>query len=124
MISYFNGYVRGIFNMASSSSKLISMSYIEAYCYDKKNFNDEFSKDFKIKKFNINLTNKEYLNNYLEKEIIDNALYWIKFQLGDVLKYYVMDNLNVRNTTFYTVDDIIVLEYNKYIVCLIIGNNE
>jgi hypothetical protein len=124
MDSYLSGYVDGLVNMASSVSKKIGLSYIRGYCFKKDIFKSEFSKEFKIKKFNLESSNKEYLNIYLEDNLIDILNYWIKIRFGDVINYYTIDNLDIKNTLFYIVDDIIVLEYNDYMLCLIIGNNE
>ena len=124
MNSYLSGYIDGLVNMASSLSKKIGLSYICGYCFKKDNFHSEFSKEFRIKNFNLESSNKDYLNIYLEDNIIDILNYWIKIRLGDVINYYTIDNLNIKNTLFYIVDDIIILEYNDCMVCLIIGNNE
>jgi len=124
MDSYLSEYIDGLVNMASSFSKKIGLSYISGYCFKKDNFNNEFSNHFKIKSFNLEPSNSDYLNIYLEDNLIDAFNYWINFKLGNIINYYTIDNLKIKNTLFYIVDDIIVLEYNDYMICLIIGNNE
>ena len=119
-----SSYINGLVNMISSVSKKIGYSFIEGYCLLKDDFKEEFCNNFKIKDFKLEEVNNNYLSDYIEDDLIENLLYWLHIRIGKEIKYYTIDNLDLKNTLFYIVDDIVVIEYDKYMVCLIIGNNE
>ncbi len=119
-----SNYINGLVNMASSVSNKISCSYIIAYCFNKDCFIKEFTKQFKIKKIVLEPVDDHYLTNYLEDSLIDKLNYWLKFKIGHINSVYVINNVNLKNILFSYVEDIIVLEYDDYMLSLIIGNNE
>lgn len=133
-------YVTGLTNMASSLSKNIGLSYVEVDCFDKDNYKKEFSKYYEIKEDDVklvesNLTMKDVLLAWFGKEesnITDSLLYWIERDSGKSIKVYEYTNnlheLLSRSdgglSEFYFVEDIYFIEFDKVIMCFILGNNE
>lgn len=132
-------YLTGLTNLASSISKNIGPSYMESDCFKKENYIKEFSKyygideqDILLKKYNITL--EEFFKTYLgpNKLLLDSLIYWIEYTLGTPQNIYTANDklleLISRNnkgiSPFYTLEDIIYVEFKKYIVCFMIGNNE
>ena len=55
-------YVSGLVKMASTGSKYLGPSYVDAYCFDNKDYKKEFSSFFKIEDIkleDINISDKD-----------------------------------------------------------------
>ena len=131
-----SAYLTGITHMASAVNG--SPSFIEANCYKLKNFTEEFSKDYKIPKNKIKLTIsnknindifKNWLNN--NEKLINSMLHLIKCEIGNPVKIYeankITDFLSRCEggiSSFYFAEEVYFIEYEKYMVCFMIGNNE
>ena len=132
-------YLKGIMNIASSISKNIGLSYIDVEVYNKERFKEEFCEYHRIniKELELNQRQnelKEALKEWFldDKKIIESIIYWINNKLGKEKQIYkttnkIIDLLcsnNKGNTIFYTVEDVMFIEYEKEIIVFILGNNE
>lgn len=113
-------YLKGLIHISSSISEYIGPSYIEVYCYDKK----ELLKKYNIFPTNQSLNNK--LNEWLgDKKLVENLLYWINREIKEPYKIYELtDEINMKYTPFTFIEDSFVLETNKYMILFVLGNNE
>lgn len=138
MNSVLSSYFTGLTNMLSSVSSNIGPSFIEVKCFDLKKYKEEFAEyyeidisDVKLEKTNYDF--KEMLNNwFIEDELTYSLIYWIKLKIGEANCVYetnsklsnLLSNSEGGNTIFYIVDDIYFVEFKKYMLCFILGNNE
>ena len=129
-----NDYLTGLFHLASSLSTNMGPSYINVDIFKKRIFEKEFKKHYKViikdelVEDNINLKD---LLNYLfnDDKIEDSLLYWIYLYLDKEKKIYTLKENskvldNIKNSGFYTTEDVYFIEFNDNIVCLLLGNNE
>ena len=135
-----SSYFTGLTNLASTVAKGKTPSYIEVDCFDKNNFNEEFAKCYKIDKDKIvleeeNTTINDILSGWLnDKEVVDSLQYWIGLKIGKPLKVYknkeennleeLISGYSNSMSPFYITEEVYFVEYNDYILCLMIGNNE
>lgn len=137
----FSSYVDGLVNMASSCSEYMMPSYMRAICFKKKNYKKAFCNFYKIpeKELEIietSLTLKDFIIQSFGniKEITEGLTHWLHIEVGDSKKILtVPDSSKVLNllsgsdggiSGFYFVEDIYFIEFDKMIVCFIIGNDE
>ena len=130
---YLSGYLEGLLNMASSLSDYIGPSYIKVDCYNKKDFKEEFCKNYEIKEFNmIKKEEKLYspLFNWLnDKKLVESIIYWFEIHVhGEKQVYYpdesLINILDDKRKDFYSLDDMFFVETKKYIFVFLLGNNE
>ncbi len=136
---YYDGYVEGLFHMASSLSKNIGPSYIRATVYNKEDFVGEFSKNYKINKKYLNIlptkkTLEDILHEWLDdKKIEERLLYWLNLKIGKENKVLSSDDARIIDVLsgsekglsgFYTLEDIYFIEYEEFYFILMMGNNE
>ena len=136
MIKELSCYIDGLVTMATSLSKKISHSGIDTTCFKSKNFKEEFSKYYKVslnKVIDENKSLKEILSLYLEENLVNNLTYLIQNDLGKEISIYTVEDINSLEklscfnggkVPFYFIEDIYIVEYKKYFVCFIMGNNE
>ena len=137
MVNRIEYYLTGITNLASSLSKKIGRSYINVNCYEKDKFLDEFSKRYRLKKERIVLEeSNDSLNDFLkscfEDWMLESLNYYFNKDLGNEVKTYygskdlisLMEGCNRGLCGFYFLDDLFFVEYDKYMICLLLGNNE
>lgn len=133
-------YVSGLVKMASTGSKNLGLSYVDAYCFDKKDYLKEFSSFFEIEEIELeksNLTDKELFNNLFDdNKKTDSLVHWLNILDGNcneikILKeeYFSkaiesLSNYSGGLTMFYNVEDVYFLEYKSLTIVLIIGNDE
>ena len=134
-------YISGLVNMASSLSDWMGVSYMDAICFNKDSYIEDFSKLHNINKEEIKIHETDILleefikNNFgNNKKLIDGLSYWIKTTTGDFKKIYVQDDnsklneliekSNYKKTLFFFIEDIVFIEFDKMIVVFITGNNE
>ncbi len=121
--------------MASSLSQNIGPSYIKVDCYKKETFDKEFKNYYRInEKINLIETNKKLETALLdwfgnEKKIIESITYWFELKISKDNKVYLSekklrDELDNKRKDFYTLDDLMFIEIDKYIIVLLLGNNE
>ena len=137
----YSSYIDGLVNMASSCSEYMMPSYMRAICFKKKNYKKAFCNFYKIpeKELEIietSLTLKDFINQSFGniKEITEGLTQWLHMEVGDYKKVLtVSENSKVLDLLsgsdggiggFYIVEDIYFIEFDKMIVCFIIGNDE
>ncbi len=135
-----DAYLKGLIDIVQFQSKKLSYSYIKPLCFKKNSFEKEFSKLYKIPKDKIKLKQRKtslnrILNNWLGKNKNTNTLVKIiKKKLGDEINIYIPikeSNLGYLlagegkgYSGMFFIEDLYFIEYNKYIICLLLGNNE
>lgn len=134
-------YISGLVNMASSVSKTISKSYLQADCFEKKNYKESFLTMYEIPedifhleeyKKSLETLLKELLGN--DKNLIEGLLHWINLESGPVEKIYtVSENTKALELMgaetggygpFYFVEDLYFIETDRLVICLLLGNDE
>ena len=134
-------YISGLMNMASSCSKTIGCSYIQADCFEKSNYRKKFATMYEIpedifhlEEYNDSLENLliELLGN--DKRLIDGLIHWLHMEAGDVGKIYtvpedtkVLELIGAESGgygPFYFCDNLFFIETDRMVVCLLIGNDE
>ena len=134
-------YISGLVNMASSMSSWMGYSFMDAICFKKEEYLDNFSKFHNIKKEDIKIHEVDYslevfIKNFFgdDKKLIEGLSYWIKRKVGNKIKIYEQDSDSKLNelleesiygkTPVYTVEDVIFIEFDKTVIAFITGNNE
>ena len=134
-------YISGLTNMASSCSKKIGPSYVEAECYNLTDEKKYFAQHHEIKvkdmtKTELNITLKELLINIFGNDIpklIEGLLHWINIEAGPCLKIETIENMKLIDslglsekgtTPFYILDEIYIIKCKKMVIYLLIGNDE
>ncbi len=132
---YETNYIDGIVLMASWNMK---PSYMSAVCLKKENYLEEFGKPYKLNKIILEEETqsfptlmKELLN--ISKEELETFLYLIEKEAGKVEKVYTANNKEVwkalsgeygGTSGFYFLEDIYFVEFEKMVICFMMGNNE
>ena len=133
--SYYDGYLTGLLNMASSLSQNIGPSYVKVNCYEKKTFKKEFCDFYEIKKEEINLIDTEQslettlLDWFQDKKMVESITYWFNLTIRGDKKVYLAEEkliniLDSKRKDFYSLDDLFFVECKKYIFVFLLGNNE
>lgn len=136
-----SNYISGLFNMASSVSKTIGASYIQADCFEKKNYKSSFltmyeipEDIFHLEEYNNDLEHllKDLLGN--NKDLIEGLLHWLHMEIGDVKKIFtlpedtkVLEFIGAETGgygPFFFCDDLYFVETDRMVVCILIGNDE
>ena len=134
-------YISGLVNMASSISKNMGCSFMDATCFKNNDFITSFSKFYNIHKEDIKIHEssdslEDFIKKYFgdDKTLIDGLSYWMSLKMGEVKKIYEQDddsklndllsNSGYGKMPFYIVDDIVFIEFEKGTIAFIIGNNE
>ena len=134
-----SGYATGILNMASSSSKKLKKSYIDATVLGKKNFLDSFTNFYEIPNAIINLeestmTLESILTEWLDsKKLVKDSIKWLEYSLGNSSKVYEVKNekivfpeLECRHggiSEFDVIEKMYFVEFKRTVVCLMLGHN-
>lgn len=130
-------YISGICKMASFN---IGPSYMDAYCFNKKDYMKELSKMFnfseekvELKEVNIKFYDlmKELL--FLPEKALDTFVYLIEKEVGNSLKIYTSESPELHKAlssedgnigVFYFLEDVYFVEFEKEVICFMIGNFE
>ena len=141
-LRYLSNYVAGLVNMASSCSKTMGPSYVDADCFSRENFEDEFANLYNVNKDEIKLTeiNKSFrdvLSDLFGTDtygLIDGLEHWIHMKAGDSIKLYrisedcrlseLLSGDNGGCGAFFFMEDIFFFEFEKMVICFMIGNDE
>ena len=139
-LKYCSSYITGLTHMASYCSKQIGPSFVIADCFEKSNYIKEFSNVYDISEESIEFANSKFTLEELLKtwfgddEIVQGLIYWIKFKAGNPKKVLeISENCNIcdilssssgGNTPFYTLENIYFVEFEKMVICFMIGDNE
>ncbi len=128
-------YISGVINMASYN---MGPSDMKAACYNKENYLEEFSKDYKLSKNKIAL--KEVKQDYKKRlqealNINDEAIkkldYLITKEAGSCIKTFEVtaETFNYLDNPknylpFFFLEDIFFIEFENMIICFMTGNFE
>ena len=125
-------YISGLMDMASFN---LGPSYTQAFCMDLNNYIESFSKMYNIsssliqlEKVNCDLSNffGDVLN--LDEKATKNLVYWISNECGNCVRIYTSNNKQLIDSlcgkTFYFLEEVYFIEFEKEAMCLMIGNNE
>ncbi len=130
-----SSYITGLTHMASYCSKQIGPSFVIADCFGKNNYIKEFANIYDISENSIELNISEFTLEELlkawfgEESIVEGLIYWIKFEAGNPKKVLEIskESLNLLDegkASFYTLEDMYFVEFEKMVICFMIGNNE
>jgi len=134
-------YLEGLVNMASSCSKRIGLSYMDAMCFPKNNYISSFSKYYDVPLEEVsfhqsNISFKKKLISILgdDKKLIDGLIFWIEKEAGECKHIYELDdNSKLRILlsrsdggcgAFYFLEDVFMVEFDKMIIYFMYGNDE
>ena len=133
-------YLSGLIDLTTSLSKKINPSFINVTCFKKNKFKENFSKYYKIpiNKIKLNKSNKnidKLLKSWLgNNKVVTNLIDIINKELDIPINTYIptkdskLDSLlsgyNRGLSGMYFVEEIYFIEYNNYMICYILGNNE
>ena len=125
-------YVSGLLDMASFN---LGPSYTQAFCMDLNNYIESFAKMYNVssnliqlQKINCDLS--KFFGDILclDEKAVKTLVYWITTECGNCLRIHSSNNNELINSlcgkTFYFLEDIYFIEFEKETVCLMIGNNE
>ncbi len=123
-------YTKGLMNLASSLSKNIGPSYVTVKYFTKKEFENLVSRK-KINIYDSNKSLKEVLNAWFnDDQIVDSIIYWLEIHLENPVNIYQSNSdfhdtlMEQELTPFSFIEDVYLVEYKNFIMCLIMGNNE
>ena len=132
-------YIEGLLDMSVSTTKSLGLSYLRADCFNKEDFEKEFQKLFRIKiPIELEETKDTKENTLFEiirnKEITKTFIQLFDYKV-DAIKniYYPKENRKLINllsgdqkgvSGFWFVEEVYFIETDKYIISIIIGNNE
>ena len=128
-----SSYISGLVNMASSCSKQIGLSYVEADCFAIRDYKIEFEKTYKFKEKlvleELNQTFEELLKDIFgdDKKLIEGLIHWIELTAGKANKVLTVNKSIIErlsNIPFYFLEDLFIIECEKMVICLLIGNDE
>ena len=134
-------YISGLVNMASSISTWMGPSFMDAICFKKETYLEDFSNFHKIKIeeikiHEINISLEEFIKNNFgnDKKLIEGLSYWIPRQAGEFIKIYEQDENSRLNellekskygkTPFFFIEDVVFIEFEDMTIAFITGNNE
>lgn len=133
----YSSYVSGLVRMASSCSDWIGVSYMDAMCFDVNNFKESFCSFYKVKEIKYEestLSLKELFINIFgdNKSLIEGLCHWLRLEAGECKKVYTMPNDfcefldSKRNDRFpfFMLENMFVAEFEKMMICFVIGNDE
>lgn len=125
-------YMDGLIKMASYK---MAPSYSKTICFNKKDYIQAFKKTYKLQEKMVLEEIKEPLQEFFEKlmnidkKASDALVHWITIDYGKINKIYTLKNDNAFNTVtrfspFYFLENIYFLEFDKIVICIMIGNDE
>lgn len=134
-------YISGLVNMASSVSEWMGVSFMDAICFKKESYLDDFAylhniKKEEIKIYEINISLEDFIKNNFgeDKKLVEGLSYWIKRKAGDFKRIYVQDDDSKLNelleksdyakTPMFFIEDVVFIEFENMIISFITGNNE
>jgi hypothetical protein len=131
-------YISGLTNMASSVSKRMGPSYVQADCFDDKNYIKDFCECYEVDESNVELvqqnTSFEDLMTDLFGDDVDKLIegltHWIHMRAGEPRRILSVENRKLLDVLsegygpFYYVEDIYFIEFEKMVICFMIGNDE
>ena len=132
-----DSYINGLLDMASSSSSVIGRSYVQAKVFSKKKYIKEFCEGIKFREIELEKSKcslVEIFEDWFGDEhlLATNLNYYITSRVSDVVNIYklknsskVLDELSCRKYGYvYFYEDLYFVEFDKCVICFILGNNE
>ena len=119
--SSLSNYFTGMSLMASSMIKSPSYVTIDVYKKDVRQIPTFIKSQY---------TFDEVLNAffYKRKDIVETVSFMMEHKLGEPISVYELNEKDLnkieKESVYYILEDAYVIEYKKYIVYLMIGNNE
>ena len=125
-------YISGIVSMASYN---MGCSYMRSDCFNIDNYMNKFIKEYKLSD-GIILDEERRPFNELMKDLLriddkalDTFLFLINSNAGKTKKIYTISDHDTLSqiekfTTFYILEEIYIVEFEKMMICFMIGNNE
>ncbi|MBP5207117.1 MAG: hypothetical protein J6330_01520 [Clostridia bacterium] len=133
-------YLRGLFDAASSVSVWMGPSYVYVAVFDNASFADGFRELFRFGEDELEdseLTSEALLREWFgdedanDKKLVRALSYHIEKRLGKaqsvrIAKEKHLTRLENKNSPvpFTSVEDMAVIRFAEYTVCLVTGNNE
>ncbi|MBR6137273.1 MAG: hypothetical protein IKQ06_03870 [Bacilli bacterium] len=133
LLEYTESYISGIIALAKEESENLKRSNITTELYFKEEYKEGLLKTHKIE----NIQNRE-INQSLEATLkdwfedgkaVECAIKLFEIELGktksiSTLSNKELDNIFKKNKPFYNIEDVLIIEFDKYILWMILGNNE
>lgn len=133
LLEYTESYISGIIALAKEESENLKRSDITTELYFKEEYKEGLLKTHKIE----NIQNRE-INQSLEATLkdwfedgkaVECAIKLFEIELGktksiSTLSNKELDNIFKKNKPFYNIEDVLIIEFDKYILWMILGNNE
>ena len=130
-------YVSGLTKMASSCSSWIGLSYMDAVCFEKKTFKEDFCSLYGVSNFELeasSLTLSQLFTSVFgdNSKLVEGLCHWLKLEAGGFITVYncddklcsLLSDSKAGRTLFYMVEDVCFVEFEKMMICFIIGNDE
>jgi len=133
LLEYTESYISGIIALAKEESDNLKRSDITTELYFKEEYKEELLKTHKIEEIQnreINQSLEETLKDWFEDEkAVECAIKLFEVELGktksiSTLSNKELDNIFKKNKPFYNIEDVLIIEFDKYILWMILGNNE
>ena len=133
LLEYTESYISGIIALAKEESENLKRSDITTELYFKEEYKEGLLKTHKIENIQnreINQSLEETLKDWFEDgKAVECAIKLFEIELGktksiSTLSNKELDNIFKKNKPFYNIEDVLIIEFDKYILWMILGNNE
>ena len=133
LLEYTESYISGIIALAKEESENLKRSDITTELYYKEEYKEGLLKTHKIENIQnreINQSLEETLKDWFEDgKAVECAIKLFEIELGktksiSTLSNKELDNIFKKNKPFYNIEDVLIIEFDKYILWMILGNNE
>ena len=133
LLEYTESYISGIIALAKEESDNLKRSDITTELYFKEEYKEGLLKTHKIENIQnreINQSLEATLKDWFEDEkAVECAIKLFEVELGktksiSTLSNKELDNIFKKNKPFYNIEDVLIIEFDKYILWMILGNNE
>ena len=135
-LKYFESYINGIFDLAKEQNKNLVFSETLAECYRKDTYKEDLYKEHKINLEKIELkeitkSKEKVLNDWFNnKKVVSALLSLLEYKLKEIKKIYrikkpkEIDDLYKKNKPFYFVENLMIIEFEEYVIWLSLGTFE
>lgn len=133
LLEYTESYISGIIALAKEESENLKRSDITTELYFKEEYKEGLLKTHKIEDIQnreINQSLEDTLKDWFEDgKAVECAIRLFEIELGktksiSTLSNKELDNIFKKNKPFYNIEDVLIIEFDKYILWMILGNNE
>ena len=135
-LNYYESYLNGIFDLAKNLVDNLKMSETLVECYKKDTYQEDIYKRHKIEIETIPLieikkSKEKVLKDwFVYKKVVSKILFILERRLKDPKNFYRIkntidkDNVFKKNKPFYFVENILIIEFEEYILWLSMGDFE